>query len=71
MIRDVRRLLEATPFLPFMITTTGGSEYEVATADHASINPSGTRLVIWFDDESSVTVAGIHIASILEKPVAS
>jgi len=67
MIRDILKLLEATPFEPFTIVTSGGSRYEVPTADHADVNPSNTRIVVWFDDESSVTIAGLHITSI-EKP---
>ena len=28
------------------------------------IHPRGTRVVIWFDDDSSVTVSGLHIVAI-------
>ena len=68
MIGDIKQLLEASPFEPFIVVTSGGKEYMVATPDHADINPSGNRLVIWFDDESSVTMPGLHITSI-QKPV--
>lgn len=71
MIRDISKMLEASPFEPFSLITSGGKEYFVATADHADVNPSGTRLIIWFDDESSVTVAGLHITSIRKSAVAS
>jgi len=36
----------------------------VASADHADINPKGMRVVIWFEDDSSVTVSGLRIAAI-------
>jgi len=66
MIADIRQFLQAGPFEPFFIVTSRGSRYRVASADHANINPQGSRVVVWFDDESSVTVSGLHIAS-LEK----
>lgn len=68
MIADIRQFLEAGPFEPFFIVTSSGNRYRVATADHASINPQGSRVVVWFDNESSVTVSGLHIAAV-EKDV--
>jgi len=64
MISDVRRLLLATPFEPFVVATTAGCQYRVPIADHAGLHPNGGRMVIWFDDDSSVTVSGLHIAAI-------
>ena len=64
MIGDVRRHLEVAPFEPFTIVTTSGARYPVATADHVGLNPRGSRVVVWFDDDSSVTISGLHIAAI-------
>jgi hypothetical protein len=64
MIGDVRQHLEVAPFEPFTIVTTSGTRYPVATADHAGLNPRGSRVVVWFDDDSSVTISGLHIAAI-------
>ena len=66
MIANIRQLLEAGPFEPFTIVTSSGKRYRVASADHAGINPQGNRVVVWFDDESNVTISGLHIAA-LEK----
>ena len=66
MIAGIRQLLQAGPFEPFVIVTNSGNRYRVASADHADINPQGSRVVVWFDDESSVTLSGLHIAA-LEK----
>ena len=63
MIADVRHHLEAGPFEPFSIVTSG-HRYRIASADHAGVHPNGSRVVIWFDDDSSVTVSGLHIAAI-------
>jgi hypothetical protein len=64
MIGDIREHLRAAPFEPFTIVTSSGRRYPVPTADHAGLNPRASRVVVWFDDDSSVTVAGLHIAAI-------
>jgi len=68
MIRDVRRLLEASPFVPFAIVTSGGMTYPVATKDHADISPTGNQVLIWFDDDSGLIVAGLHVTAIEVRP---
>lgn len=64
MIADVRHRLQAGPFEPFFIVTSSGHRYHIASPDQAGVHPHGSRVVIWFDDESSVTVSGLHIAAI-------
>jgi hypothetical protein len=64
MIGDIRQHLEAAPFEPFTIVTTSGRRYSVRTADHAGLNPQGTRVVVWGDADTSVTIAGLHVAAI-------
>ena len=64
MTTDVRHHLHAAPFDPFVIVTNSGHRYPVASADHAGLHPHGSRVVIWFDDDSSVTVSGLHIVAI-------
>ncbi len=64
MIADVRHFLESGPFEPFAIVTSSGIRYRVPSADHATINPQGSRVVVWFDDESGVIISGLHIAAV-------
>lgn len=64
MIEDIRHYLEAGPFEPFSIVTSSGHRYTVPSADHASINPRGNRVVIWFDDGGSVTLSALHITAV-------
>lgn len=64
MIADIRHHLAAGPFEPFSIVTSSGDRYRIASSDHAGIHPHGSRVVIWFDDDSSVTVSGLHIVAI-------
>jgi len=64
MTGDLRRWLSARPFERFSIVTSSGKQYEVPSPDHAGINPTNSRIVIWFDDDSSVTPSALHIAAI-------
>jgi len=64
MIDEIIKMLEAKSFDPFFIHTSGGDRYYVASRDHAHITPRGTRVVIFFDDETTVTVSGLHISSV-------
>lgn len=64
MVAEIRQLLQAAPFEPFTIVTTSGRRYPVPSADHANSNPQGTRVVVWFDDGASVTIAGLHVAAV-------
>ncbi len=64
MIADVHHLLEVRPFKPFSIVTSAGKSYNVPTADHATMNPQRTRVIVFLDDDSHVTIAPLHIASI-------
>jgi len=63
-IGDIRQFLHTGPFEPFVIVTSSGNRYRVPSADHATINPQGSRIVIWFDDESGVIISGLHIAAV-------
>jgi hypothetical protein len=64
MITDIRRLLEARPFQSFSVVSRSGQHYRVASPDHAGVNPKGSRLLVWFDDDSEVIVSALHIAAI-------
>lgn len=64
MVANIRQHLQAAPFEPFTIVTSSGRRYLVPSADHANFNPQGTRVVVWFDDDASVTIAGLHVAAI-------
>jgi hypothetical protein len=65
---DLRRLLSARPFERFSVVTSSGKQYEVPSPDHAGVNPASSRIVIWFDDDSSVTLSALHIAAIEKTP---
>ena len=72
MIADVRQHLGARPFEPFVIVTSSGQRYRVPSSEHAGTNPRGSRAVVWFDDESGVTLSGFHIVAVeKEAPLAA
>jgi len=64
MMDDVRRFLSARPFEPFFVVTSSGDRYRVMSSDHADVNPQGSRMIIWFDDETGVVISGLHIAAV-------
>jgi hypothetical protein len=67
MIADVRRRLERVPFLPFIIRTSDGHEYSVATVDHAKISPRGHRVVVFTDEDATAILGPLHINSVVEQ----
>jgi hypothetical protein len=67
-IADIQRLLEERPFVPFLIVTRSGPKFRVASAEHAGINPRGSRVHVWFDDDTGETIAESNII-VVEKEV--
>jgi hypothetical protein len=63
-VDEIRRLQNLRPFDPFTVVTSGGSRYEVASPEHVSTNPQRTRVVVYFDDGTLVTMPALHIASV-------
>lgn len=67
MIDQIRRLLPVRPFEPFSIRTRAGRVYEVPTTDPIFIAPRGTRVSVYFDDDTHVTLSPLHIVAAREK----
>ncbi len=67
-IEDIQRLLGQRPFVPFLIVTRSGQSYRVASPEHTGINPRGSRVHVWFDDDTGVTIAEANIVA-LEREV--
>jgi hypothetical protein len=51
-----------------MVRTSDGREYNVPTPDHAAVNPKGTFVVVFSDNDSHTDVAGLHIAAGSSRP---
>jgi hypothetical protein len=68
MIADVRERLLAAPFVPFVIRTSDGRQYSVATADHAFITPRGNRVIVVADDGATAVLGPLHINNVIDQP---
>ncbi|MEI9998398.1 MAG: hypothetical protein WDO13_04160 [Verrucomicrobiota bacterium] len=66
MVEKIRQLLHSVPFIPFKIRTTDGREYLVPTADHAAVRPSGSRVIVFGDDDKDIYLSGLHIVAVEE-----
>jgi hypothetical protein len=64
MTKDIRDRLAAQPFLPFVVYTADGREYEVPTHDHAHVSPSGGRVSIWTHDETESILPALLISGL-------
>jgi len=69
MIDEVIKMLEANPFRPFTIWTSGGDVYPVPSRDHAHITRRGTQVAIFFEDDTVLVVAGLHITAVGTMPL--
>ena len=69
MIDQIRQMLKNEPFEPFQVLTSGGAEYQVPIVDHVSFNPKGTRVIVYVDDDTHITLSPLHIVGVREKTV--
>lgn len=67
MIPRNKELLHTTPFSPFTVRTSARREYIVPTPDHAAVNPKGTYVVLFSDDDRHADVAGLHVAAVVKQ----
>jgi hypothetical protein len=58
---DIRQRLSAQPFLPFVVHTADGREYNIPTPDHAHVYPSGGRVSIFTDDDHEYILPALLI----------
>jgi hypothetical protein len=65
MTGDIRQRLLAQPFLPFVVHTADGREYNVPTPDHAHVYPSGGRVSIFTDDDREFILPGLLISGLM------
>jgi len=68
MIAHVEEHLERVPFVPFVVRTSDGHEYSVATVDHAFITPRRNRVIVVADDGAVAILGPLHINAVIEQP---
>jgi hypothetical protein len=64
MIGEVRKLVHAEPFVPFLVKTSDGKQYRVKHPDYVAISPKGGRITLYADEEASTTVSALHIVAV-------
>jgi hypothetical protein len=57
MVADVRKLIAAQPFIPFIIHLADGGQLRVPTVDHVAISPTGRIFVFGADDDYNILSA--------------
>ncbi|HEX8296899.1 MAG TPA: hypothetical protein VF593_11395 [Chthoniobacteraceae bacterium] len=69
MTDEVRKLMNAEPFRPFFVKTSGGKQYRVKHPDYLAISPKGGRLSLFDDEETTTTISALHIVSVEHLPL--
>lgn len=64
MTDEVRKLLHAIPFQPFLVKTSDGKQYRVKHPDYVAISPKGGRVTLYADEETSTTLSALHIVAV-------
>jgi hypothetical protein len=64
MTDEVRKLIHAEPFVPFLIKTSDGRQYRVKHPDYVAISPKGGRIVVFAGEEASTTLSALHMVAV-------
>ncbi len=64
MLDEVIKRLRDIPFRPFAILTSDGRRYPIPHPDHAAISPSGNRVVVFDDDDTSASLTALHVVAV-------
>jgi hypothetical protein len=61
---DIRKLIHATPFVPFTIHLADGGQLRIPTVDYIAVPPAGGRIFVFGDDERYDVISGLMITRI-------
>jgi hypothetical protein len=61
---EIRRRLEANPFVPFKVRVAGGGNFDVPSRDHAHLHPTG-RVMTIFIEEGGTEIVDVALVSSL------
>jgi hypothetical protein len=64
MTDEVRKLMHAEPFVPFVVKTSDGKQYRVKHPDYVAISPKGGRITVYADEETSTTLSALHMVAV-------
>ena len=54
--------------MPFTIHTASGAQLRVPTVDHIAVSPTGARVIVFADDDSTIVVSALLIGHIAIDP---
>lgn len=61
---DIRKLIHASPFVPFTIHLADGGQLRVPTVDHIAVPPTGNRIFVFGDDERYDVISAMMVTRI-------
>jgi hypothetical protein len=64
MTADIRKLVHATPFVPFTIHLADGGKLRVPTVDHIAMAPVGGRIIVFNDDGTHEILSALLISRV-------
>lgn len=64
MIARIRDLRSRVPFQPFVVHANGDRRYRVPKAAHVHVNPRGTLVNIWFENDGGAFLSEAHITGV-------
>jgi hypothetical protein len=64
MTGDIRKLVHATPFVPFTIHLANGGQLRVPTVDHVAVPPTGGRIFVFGDNERYDVISALMITRV-------
>ena len=71
MIENTRRLMNAEPFIPFVIKTSDGKVYRVKHPDYLAISPNRRWMTVYADEDFGTMLSALHIVAVEPRPVRS
>ena len=64
MTDEVRKMMHAVPFMPFVVKTSHGKQYRVKHPDYVAISPKGGRITVHADEETSTILSALNIVTV-------
>ena len=68
MTENARAMMNAEPFIPFVIKTSDGREYRVRHPDYLAISPNGAWMTVYADEEVGTMLSAAHVVAVEPRP---
>ncbi|MDB4798771.1 hypothetical protein OAH36_04150 [Verrucomicrobia bacterium] len=64
MTAEIRKLIQTAPFIPFTIHTADGGSLRIPTVDHVAVQPKGSRVFVFGDDDDYTVLSPLLISRV-------